>query len=263
MVKDYFGVPTGETHLFEWFDAVSTYVFMPDVLQKKDTRDLATSAGAEIGRYLEGPVRASFQEPPGASDTVLHRLAHDQSPQRLAPDRVRDTVAGTITGTLIPTFQEFVQVIDVLLDLPVERFRDVQTIARSRREDLLWPTVLEAARFSPRPPLLARECVRPTAIRGRRVRQQTVVFTLPITAAFDWTVAPRPWRFLAERPPAAYPIFGHGQHHCVGATRERPIAQILITCLALHLLALPGLRRARGPLGRAGLLGSRLFVEWD
>ncbi len=263
VVERYFGVPAHDTELFDWFDAVSSYVFTPDVFQKKDVQPRAQSAGAAIGRHLAGPATAGLQASPAASDTVLYRLAHDSGPQSLASNRVLDTVAGTIAGTLIPTFQEFVQVIDVLLDLHPARFQDVQTIARSGCETLLWPTVLEAARFSPRPPLLARECVRPAVIRGRRVRPPTLVFALPFTAAFDWKVAPRPWRFRAERPPAAYPIFGHGQHHCVGATPERPIAQILLTQMALQLLALRGLRRARGPLGRAGLGGTRLFVEWD
>ena len=263
VVERYFGVPAHDTTLFDWFDAVSSYVFTPDVFQAPDSQARAESAGAAIARHLAGPDTAKLQASASAADTVLYRLAHDPGPQPLAANRVLDTVAGTLAGTLIPTFQEFVQVIDVLLDLPPERFHDLQMIARSAREDLLLPSVLEAARFSPRPPLLARECVRPTAVRGRSVRPHTVVFAVAFTAAFDWTVAPRPWRFRAGRPPAAYPIFGHGQHHCVGATLERPIAQVVLTRMAIQLLGLPGLRRARGPLGRAGLNGRRLFVEWD
>src|SRR5262245_41647757 len=98
---------------------------MPDVLQTEDLQGRAKLAGANISRHLAGPATKDLRASPAACDTVLHRLAHDLSPQALPPERVLDTVAGTIAGTLIPTFQEFVQVIDVLLDLPAERFRDV------------------------------------------------------------------------------------------------------------------------------------------
>src|SRR4029453_6243091 len=154
VVERYFGVPAHGTPLFDWFDAVSSYVFTPDVFQATDSRPRAESAGAAIARHLAANLQASA----AGADTVLYRLAHDPGPHPLAANRVVDTVAGTIAGTLIPTFQEFVQVIDVLLDLVPERLHDLQMIAQSAREDLLLPSVLEAARFSPRPPLLAREC---------------------------------------------------------------------------------------------------------
>jgi cytochrome P450 len=267
VVAEYFGLPdTAEPNesIFDWFDKVSTYIFTPDVLQGPEVPLEAHSAGRKIKQHVEGHVRDLMAEQPiGPPASVLARLLADRSMSGLDVGRVGDTIAGTVAGTLIPAFQEFVQVVDVLLDLRAERVQDIQTIARSGREDLLLPYVVEAARFSPRPPLLVRQCVRRTSVGGRQIDPGTVVFALPITAAFDWKVARWPWRFRPGRPPGAYPIFGHGQHHCVGASPERPIAQTVMTQMALRLLGLPGLRRSRGPTGRAGLSGNRLLVEWS
>jgi cytochrome P450 len=263
LVDKYFGVPATGTPLFDWCATISTYVFTPDVFLQPDARTLAADAGARMRDHIAKALDPCARGAAAAPDTVIFRLAHALGSHGLATDRVLDTVAGTIAGAVIPTFQEFVQVADVLLDLSPQRFRDVQTIARADREDLLLPSILEAARFSPRPPLVARECVRSADVGGMRVSPGTVVLAVAFTAGFDWKVAPRPWRFLAGRPSVAYPIFGYGQHHCVGATPERPIAQTVMTQMAIQLLKQPGLRRATGPLGRAGLNGDRLFVEWD
>jgi cytochrome P450 len=263
LVDKYFGVPATGTPLFDWCAAVSTYVFTPDVFLLPDAHTIAADAGARMRDHIGKALDVCARGADAVADTVIFRLAHAEGSHGLGADRVLDTVAGTIAGALIPTFQEFVQVVDVLLDLSPQRFRDVQTIARAEKQDLLLPSILEAARFSPRPPLLARECVCRADVGGMRVSPGTVVLAVAFTAAFDWKIAPRPWRFLAGRPPAAYPIFGYGQHHCVGATPERPIAQTVMTQMAIQLLKQPGLRRASGPLGRAGLNGDRLFVEWD
>jgi cytochrome P450 len=263
LVEKYFGVATGNPSFFDWFNTVSSYIFKPDVFLKPQAAADALSAGAAIRDHVGKETAIAFQTAPSCHQTVLSRLVSDTSAQKLACVRVRDTLAGTIAGGLIPAFQEFVQVIDVLLDLPPNRFYDVQTIARGGSLNLLLPYVLEAARFSPRPPLIARQSTRDVTLRGRSIAAGTVVLALPFTAAFDWKVAPWPWRFSAGRPSEAYPIFGHGQHHCPGASPTRPIAQVVMTAMAMQILALPGLRRGRGPLGRAGLGGARLFVEWD
>jgi len=111
--------------------------------------------------------------------------------------------------------------------------------------------VMEAARLYPFPIGLYRHCRDRTQVDTGSGRQRTIpadatVLALTIAADTDRRFAPHPGSFLVGRPERQSLVFGTGQHHCAGATEERPIAPTLMTEMATALFALPGVRRIGG-----------------
>jgi cytochrome P450 len=155
-------------------------------------------------------------------------------------------------------------VVDELLRRP-----EALAAARASAGDpgALVPFVLEALRFHPINPALARWSARDTAIaegtaRERRVPQGCVVYAAILSAMFDPLVFEQPDTFRVDRPLSSYLHFGHGLHTCFGERIN--VVQMPETVGAL--LRLDGLRRTPGKAGRMvydGPFPDRLMVDFD
>src|SRR5262249_43972021 len=73
VVERWFGITRGDESLFGWFNTVSSYIFVPDVLHRRDLAAKAAQAGAEIARHLHEMIRAR-QAMAVDGTTVLGRL---------------------------------------------------------------------------------------------------------------------------------------------------------------------------------------------
>jgi cytochrome P450 len=99
------------------------------------------------------------------------------------------------------------------------------------------------------------------------VPPNATLIALVNAVAFDPKFAPDPTSFRAGRPPNQYLVFGTGQHQCVAATTQRPIATTLMTEMAAAVLSLPKARRAPGKAGTLQTLNSQWptsfqLVQW-
>jgi cytochrome P450 len=272
-VEEYFGVPPIPSNgaksptLTALNQATASYVFSPDIMTGH-LKNAASEAGRKIHEHLASVVAKERQ--PGSSpgaDTVVKRLV------RSSPDdeRVRTVLGGTISGLFVPTTSQFLAVVDRLLDLPARERDAVHALAvqhttgqRSVPElddHRLLHYVIEAARFTPFPAGLLRHAASEQELETGRGWRKTVpanstVLAMTASAVYDARLVEHPGDFLVGRPETQYVLFGTGQHHCVGGSRQRPLAQILMTEMTAALFALPGLERAPGKRGTIQKSGS-------
>src|SRR5262249_36334394 len=147
---------------------------------------------------------------------------------------------------------------------------DTPTTRARADEDLLGRYVREASRFSPFPPAILRSCDGSQVVargtwRERVLEKGTIVMALTWSAAFDARVVPDPQAFHVGRADGEYLLFGTGQHHCVGAQTERPIAQTLMGQMVKALMALPEIRRAgeHGYIEAVGRWPATFMLQFD
>ena len=285
-LKEYFGVPDiGKPEpgrispLLLLFLDTASYIFNLEILFGP-TKDAAVAAGTRIKAHLDtliGARRKTLPSTPAANETVLDRLL------RIEPsdERVQRLLGGTVSGSIAVTFSQCLSVLDRLMDLPDQQRAKVGHVARSdgadtpttrapADEDLLDRYVREASRFNPFPPGILRSCDTQQMIargtwRERVLEAGSIVVALTWSAAFDRRIVPDPCAFQISRDDREYLLFGTGQHHCVGAQTDRPIAQTLMCQMVKALMALPEIRRAdeHGYVERTGRWPSTFMLQFD
>ncbi|MEZ5726871.1 MAG: cytochrome P450 [Burkholderiaceae bacterium] len=112
-----------------------------------------------------------------------------------------------------------------------------QFTAEGIRSDAGRQVLLEALRFRPTFPMLARHCPRTAELAAGSSCQTTVpagatVVVSPMAAMFDPRAIEQPDVFSHERAPADYLIFGHGGHRCPGDRIGLRLVQSLLAWLA-------------------------------
>ena len=285
-LKEYFGVPDigapkpGQiSPLLLLFLDTASYIFNVEVLFGP-TKAAAVDAGKRIKDHLDALISARRKTLPAtaaANETILDRLLRIES----SDDRVQGLLGGTVSGSIAVTFSQCLWVLDRLVDLPDEERAEVGHVARSEGadtpttrapadEDLLGRYVREASRFKPFPPGILRSCDGPQIIargtwRERLLQDGTIVIGLTWSAAFDARVVRDPRGFHIGREDREYLLFGTGQHHCVAAQTERPIAQTLMCQMVKALMALPAIRRAdeHGYIESAGRWPATFMLQFD
>lgn len=120
-------------------------------------------------------------------------------------------------------------------------------LARLRAEPELIPRAVdELLRYIPHRngvglPRVAEEDVK---IGDVMIRAGEVVYASYLTANWDPQVFPHPDTIDFDRPPMNHMAFGHGVHHCIGASLARMELEMIVTSL---LDRFPGLRLAVPP----------------
>ncbi len=262
-VDEYFGippVPAGRPNLTALNQATASYVFSPDVLSGH-LKGPAKRAGEEIRTHLMSVIaRARNGGGPSKQDTIADRLVQTGASDQL----VCTILGGTISGLFVPTTSQFLAVVDRLLDLPSREIDAIHALAKQHvtkpraapelDDERLMHYVLEAARFTPFPFGLVRHVSKGQELelgRGgsKAVPADATVVAVTQSAVYDSRLVPDAGAFLIGRPETEQLVFGTGHHHCVGGSRQRPVAQILMTEMAAVLFAVPGLARAPGARG--------------
>ena len=251
-VNRYFGIAEPERgSLLEWFQLASYYVFGIDLFVGPRFYVPAARASEQIAAHMRAQVEKRQGElRSGASlpDDVLTRLVRMQAEgaEGIDADAVRRMLTGTLSGTLIPTSWLAVSVLHTLLQLPEETLAPAREAARAGDDAAVRRYVIEAARFTPFPPVIYRYCERDTVLaagtrRARTIPAGTTVLCLIGSAALDPDAIPAPRSFLPSRPESQYLLFGHGHHFCLG----KGIAEALLTEMTKAVLCLD----VDGPIG--------------
>lgn len=269
-VGDYFGVtgPDPAT-LMRWARAIFTDAFV-NVLRIPFLSKEAMQAGDEFRAWLDeriAAVKVRRERGGEPDDDVLNRLIALQAGEpQLSDGRIRDNLLWTVAGMIDNVNTGVASAMNFFLDHG-EVFAGAVQAATAHDTALVRKHVFEALRFRTPTPVVNRLSVlEHTLSRGtrheKRIPAGSRVFVAMGSAMMDKTALDRPKEFHLERPADHYLHFGAGVHRCLG----RHIAEAHLTHIVGRLLALPGLRRAKGPAGHlsyAGPFPKKFVVEFE
>jgi cytochrome P450 len=249
----------------------------------------AQEAAARLRAHLRGCIDERENTPDDVPDDVLQRVI-DQTRSNAGPGRPldgpsRDAIAshllGLLSGSIVATIGTFLGAIDVLVDLPAARLRELREVCQDPgHTERLDRWVDEACRLGGAyPPMLYRIAAQDVALTPEEpevhlVARGALVVSVPYLANFDLRCFERPWRFEPERfegpSPAPKPLlFGSGVHRCLA----EHLGHTMIREMIRALFARPGVRRLpgaeghlqRGPKGTipGGDFARRMLVRFD
>jgi cytochrome P450 len=270
-VGDYIGVPGPDAAtLMRWARAIFTDGFV-NVLRLPLVSRRAMRESAAFRGYLDAliaSVKADRARGVRPRDDVLGRLidAADAGEPGASDAQARDILLWCTAGMIDNVNAALCRTLDYLLDHPDE-LEGARAAASARDTAGLRAHVLEALRFCTPTPVVTRLCLRAhTLSRGTphetTIPEGTLTFAGLGAAMMDGAVVERPREFRLDRPATHYLHFGAGLHECLG----RHIAEAHLIGMVTALLALPGLRRARGLAGRLRLVGpfpKSFVVQFD
>jgi cytochrome P450 len=136
------------------------------------------------------------------------------------------------------------------------RHADVRA-AVERDHALLAPFIDEVLRLHPPEPLLRRMTTQAVEIGGVTVPERSTVYLALAAANRDPARHERPSELRLDRPKGGSLSFGHGIHHCIGATLGRMEVTAALRALLLHA---PRFRAAE-PLDQVRLAASMLELH--
>ena len=197
-----------------------------------DDAEQSTRAMQEMAAYLAGLAEEKRRLRDAAESDLLHALvrAHDgDGTDRLTPEELLGMAFLLLVAGHETTVNLIANAVHLLLGHPGQ-------LADLRADpELLKGAVEETLRFeSPVPASTYRYTAEPIALGGARIPAGARVVLSIAAANRDPARFPAPERFDIHRDPAAtraHLTFGHGLHHCLGASLAR-----LEATLALRIL---------------------------
>lgn len=270
LVGEYVGVPGPDpATLMDWARAIFLDAFA-NVLGLSLLSRRAMRASAEFQGYLDTLLaeRTAAGAAGAAGTDVVGRLVALHRSGETGPSvvQMRDLLLWTTAGTIDNVNTAVCYAIDQLLERP-DALEGAKAAGLAGDTDLVWRHAAEALRFRPATPVVTRRCLAPHVF-ARGTPHETAVAAGALVCAgtgaamMDEAAFPSPREFRLDRPVTHDLHFGAGLHQCLG----RHLAQGLVTTMVGRVLALPGLRRARGRAGRLprlGLYPRRLLVEFE
>jgi len=225
-----FGVPQEDRHkIFEWTTAFVDYA----------DRDLGESsvrlrdAAAGMAAYLRDLVARKRRDP---GDEMLSLVVHAEIPDESGTVRrlTDDEIVPFLTLLLVAGSETTRNAIAGGLLALIEHPRE---LAKLRADRALVPrAVEEILRWTSPTTYNRRTATRDTALGGQPIRAgQKLTHWYP-SANRDEAVFDDPFRFDVARDPNPHLAFGHGAHHCLGASLARTeIAVVLDAILERRL----------------------------
>ena len=208
------GIPEADRHqLFRWIEHVFDFRGNREAFESTDEAARAGAAMFEYGAALIARKRAQPADDM-LSVVALARL-DGEDPPTLTDAELQfffsllwaagaDTTRNAIAGALV-----------ALLDFPSE-------LARVRTEpDVMATAVEEVVRWTHPAAYNRRTATRDIELAGQRVRAGDKVVFWEASANRDELVFASPFRFDVARDPNPHLGFGHGIHHCLGASLAR------------------------------------------
>lgn len=264
-LADYLGIPEPpDADLQQWGTRLFEYVFVAsDPPLQAEAADIAP----RLRRHVQAAIDARRARPTSDDDVLSRCLALQTAGEAGYSDpEIVVALTGLIVGGPPQPPMVLPQAMEQLLRRPAA-LSMAQGFARADDDAGLWNCIMEAMRFDPLAPWLARETTEPFVLaagtsRARNIPAGARVLASIASAMQDKRRVPQPSRFDPARPADAYIHFGFGLHECFG----RHINRATLPRILKPLLVRPNLRRAKGAAGklrRRGFLASSLIVEFD
>jgi len=222
-----FGVPQGDRHqVFEWTTAFVDYADRELGESSERLRDAALGI-ASYGRELIARKRAQ------PADDMLSILVHAElpdaqgRPRRLADDEILSFLTLLLVAGSETTRNAIAGGLLALLERPA------QLVALRADRALLPTAVEEVLRWTAPTAYNRRTATRDVELGGEKIRAGDKVTHWYPSANRDESVFREPFRFDVRREPNPHLSFGHGAHHCLGASLARTeIAVVLEAVIA-------------------------------
>lgn len=270
VVASYFGIPgPNEATLMRWMRTIFYETFL-NVTRDPGVQKAGEKSGAEFHAYVHGLIavrraQIAVGDAPDDFFTRLVRLASEPD-THLSDEGIIRNIGGIVVGALDTTSKATTHAVAELLARP-DDLAAARRAALAGGGEAVKPYVIEALRFNPLNPALARKAARDTVVaegtrRRHKVPEGSTVYVVIGSAMLDHRVFDEPERIRTDRPASAYMHFGYGMHTCFG----EHVNLVQMPELVAALLQLDGLRAGPGPEGRilyAGPFPNRLIVEFE
>ena len=216
------GIPERDRHqLFEWIE--HSFDFKDD-REAFETTDAAAHAAASMFEYGAGLIAEKRAHP--ADDmlsVVCNATLPGEDPPQLTDQELQfffsllwaagaDTTRNAIAGAVL-ALSEFPEQVPVLR-------RDAGAIPTAIEEIVRWTHPAAYNR---------RTATRPVVLGGQEIAPGDKVVFWEASANRDELVFDEPFRFDVRRQPNPHLGFGHGVHHCLGASLARLEIRVVMT----------------------------------
>ena len=216
------GIPETDRHrLFEWIE--HSFDFRDDREAFETNDDVASAATAmfEYGTQLIAEKRANPAD--DMLSVVCNATLPGEDPPQLADQELQfffsllwaagaDTTRNAIAGAIVALTQ-FPDQFEILRD-------DHDSLATGIEEIVRWTHPAAYNR---------RTATRPVELGGHEIRVGDKVVFWEASANRDGLVFDEPFRFEVRRRPNPHLGFGHGVHHCLGASLARLEIRVVMT----------------------------------
>lgn len=220
-----FGVPQQDRHqIFEWTTAFVDYSDRELGQSSERLRDAAVGV-ASYGRELIARKRSS----PGDDmlSIVVHAEIPDETgtPRRLGDDEIIPFLTLLLVAGTETTRNAIAGGLLALLEHP-------EAFAALRADRALLPrAVEEILRWTSPTTYNRRTATRDAVLGGQQIRAGDKVTHWYPSANRDEAVFADPFRFDVRRDPNPHLAFGHGVHHCLGASLARTEIAVVLEAL--------------------------------
>jgi cytochrome P450 len=225
MTASLFGVPQQDRHqIFEWTTAFVDYSDRELGQSSERVRDAAIGV-ARYGRELIARKRAA----PGDDmlSIVVHAEIPDErgTPRRLGDDEIIPFLTLLLVAGTETTRNAIAGGLLALLEHP-------EAFAALRADRALLPrAVEEILRWTSPTTYNRRTATRDAVLGGQQIRAGDKVTHWYPSANRDEAVFAEPFRFDVRRDPNPHLAFGHGVHHCLGASLARTEIAVVLEAL--------------------------------
>lgn len=227
-----FGIPQDDRHrIFEWTSAFVDYTDRD--LGESSARLAAAAAG--MAAYLRDLVARRRREP---GDEMLSLIVHAEIPDETGAVRrlADDEIVPFLTLLLVAGSETTRNAIAGGLLAQLEHPAELETLRADRA--LLGGAVEEILRWTSPTAYNRRTATRDVALCGETIRAGEKVTLWYPSANRDERVFADPFRFDVRRSPNPHLAFGHGVHHCLGASLARTEIAIVLEALLERKLRL-------------------------
>lgn len=231
------GIPEADRHrLFEWIEPSFDFKDDREAFETNDEVARAATAMFAYGTQLIAEKRAHPAD--DMLSVVCNATLPGEDPPQLADQELQfffsllwaagaDTTRNAIAGAIV-----------ALTDCP-DQFRILRD-----DQDALATGIEEIVRWTHPAAYNRRTATRTAALGGHEIRAGDKVVFWEASANRDDLVFDEPFRFDVRRQPNPHLGFGHGVHHCLGASLARLEIRVVMT----ELLARAGSIELAGPV---------------
>jgi cytochrome P450 len=158
-------------------------------------------------------------------------------------ERIKRCLLATLVGSIDTITSSSAKILRVIAERPDLRH---QMLASVDDHQLLSQYAMEALRFWPHNPFLARYAPAATSIGQTRIKPGSKIIVMTAAAMFDPSAFPEPKTIRTDRAPSSYLHFGHGIHECTGRMMSIQLIPRLIAPLLKSQYEITGKMRWAG-----------------
>jgi cytochrome P450 len=225
VIASLLGVPQADRHqIFEWTNAFVDYAER-DLGQSSERLRAAAAGIAGYGRELVARKRA---RPPRDDDDMLSVAIHAELPdERGTPRRLGDEELLPFLSLLLVAGSETTR--NAIAGGLLALIQHPAQLAALRADPAALPTAVEEIlRWTSPTAYNRRTATRDLELGGQTIRAGDKVTHWYPSANRDEAVFPDPFRFDVRRQPNPHLAFGHGAHHCLGASLARTEIRVVL-----------------------------------